>query len=230
MLTDRFVASLQEQSGDVSVEVVSLRELAHDITDAMLTGFAAPRLQDVIDKVVAADGLVVVTPIFKASFPGLFKSFIDVLDADALIGKPVLLAATGGTARHSLAIDHSLRPLFAYLQALVVPTGVFASSHDWGTEGANALNARIDRASGERSACSRAPARDARRTTTSTCSASRSWQRPTPAAEPVATDRALLSCGVQGRQRWLVCQMSEPGARYSMRSVARLSLIDQSSE
>ncbi|WP_456697684.1 CE1759 family FMN reductase [Aeromicrobium sp. P5_D10] len=149
MLTDRFVASLQEQSGDVSVEVVSLRELAHDITDAMLTGFAAPRLQDVIDKVVAADGLVVVVPIFKASYPGLFKSFIDVLDADALIGKPVLLAATGGTARHSLAIDHSLRPLFAYLQALVVPTGVFASSHDWGTEGANALNARIDRASSE---------------------------------------------------------------------------------
>ena len=149
MLTDRFVASLQEQSGDVSVEVVSLRELAHDITDAMLTGFAAPRLQDVIDKVVAADGLVVVVPIFKASYPGLFKSFIDVLDADALIGKPVLLAATGGTARHSLAIDYSLRPLFAYLQALVVPTGVFASTHDWGTEGANALNARIDRASSE---------------------------------------------------------------------------------
>lgn len=149
MLTDRFVASLQEQSGDVSVEVVSLRELAHDITDAMLTGFAAPRLQDVIDKVVAADGLVVVVPIFKASYPGLFKSFIDVLDADALIGKPVLLAATGGTARHSLAIDHSLRPLFAYLQALVVPTGVFASTHDWGTDGANALSQRIDRASSE---------------------------------------------------------------------------------
>lgn len=149
MLTDRIVESLHRQSGDVSVEVVSLRELAHDITDATLTGFAAPRLQDVIDKVVAADGLVVVVPIFKASFPGLFKSFIDALDADALTGKTVLLAATGGTARHSLAIDHTLRPLFAYLQALVVPTGVFASSHDWGTEGSNALNERIDRATGE---------------------------------------------------------------------------------
>jgi FMN reductase len=149
MLTDRLVESIRSQSGDVSVEVVSLRELAHDITDAMLAGFAAPRLQDVIDKVVAADGLVVVTPIFKASYPGLFKSFIDVLDADALIGKPVLLAASGGTARHSLAIDHTLRPLFAYLQALVVPTGVFASSYDWGTEGANALGARIDRAASE---------------------------------------------------------------------------------
>ena len=149
MLADRLVESLNRQSGDVSVEVVSLRELAHDITDATLTGFAAPRLQDVIDKVVAADGLVVVVPIFKASFPGLFKSFIDALEADALTGKPVLLAATGGTARHSLAIDHTLRPLFAYLQALVVPTGVFASSYDWGTDGGDALGQRIDRAAGE---------------------------------------------------------------------------------
>lgn len=149
MLADRLVESVERQFGDASVEVVSLRELAHEVTDAMLSGFAAPRLQDVIDKVVAADGLIIVTPIFKASFPGLFKSFIDVLEADALIGKPVLLAATGGTARHSLAIDFALRPLFAYLQALVVPTGVFASQHDWATDGANALGQRIDRAAGE---------------------------------------------------------------------------------
>jgi len=149
MLADRLVESIGRQSGDVTVETVSLRELAHDITDAMLTGFAPPRLQAVIDHVVAADALVVVVPIFKASYPGLFKSFIDVLDADALTGKPVLLAASGGTARHSLAIDHTLRPLFAYLQALVVPTGVFASSYDWGTEGSGALGARVDRAAGE---------------------------------------------------------------------------------
>ncbi|AXT86316.1 NADPH-dependent FMN reductase [Aeromicrobium sp. A1-2] len=149
MLADRLAGSVTRQFGDASVEVVSLRELAHDVTDATLTGFAAPRLQDAIDKVMAADGLIVVSPIFKASYPGLFKSFIDVLESDALIGKPVLLAATGGTARHSLAIDHSLRPLFAYLQALVVPTGVFASQHDWGTDGANALGQRIDRAAGE---------------------------------------------------------------------------------
>ncbi|MCW2750961.1 MAG: NADPH-dependent reductase [Aeromicrobium sp.] len=149
MLADRLADSVKRQFGDASVEVVSLRELAHDITDATLTGFASPRLQNVIDQVVVADGLIVVTPIFKASYPGLFKSFIDALDADALIGKPVLLAATGGTARHSLAIDHALRPLFAYLQTLIVPTGVFASSYDWGTDGANALGQRIDRAAGE---------------------------------------------------------------------------------
>ena len=149
LLADRFVESVRKQYGDASVEVVSLRELAHEITDATLTGFAPPRLQSVIDKVVAADGLIVVTPIFKASYPGLFKSFFDILEADALTGKPVVLAATGGTARHSLAIDFAMRPLFAYMQALVVPTGVFASPYDWGSEGANALVDRIDRAVAE---------------------------------------------------------------------------------
>lgn len=149
LLADRFAESVKRKYGDATIEVVSLRELAHEITDATLTGFAPPRLQTVIDKVVAADGLIVVTPIFKASYPGLFKSFFDVLEADALTGKPVVLAATGGTARHSLAIDFAMRPLFAYMQALVVPTGVFASPYDWGSEGTNALGERIDRATAE---------------------------------------------------------------------------------
>lgn len=149
LLADRLVESFTRQHGEASVEVVSLRELAHDVVDATLTGFASPRLQDVLDKVTAADGLIVATPIYKASFPGLFKSFVDALETDAIIGKPVLLAATGGTARHSLAIDHALRPLFAYLQALVVPTGVFASTYDWGSEGSAALGQRIERAAGE---------------------------------------------------------------------------------
>ncbi|MDR7085409.1 FMN reductase [Aeromicrobium panaciterrae] len=149
LLADRFAESVKRKYGDATVEVVSLRELAHEITDATLTGFAPPRLQTVIDKVLAADGLIVVTPIFKASYPGLFKSFFDVLDAEALTGKPVVLAATGGTARHSLAIDFAMRPLFAYMQALTVPTGVFASPYDWGSEGTNALGERIDRATAE---------------------------------------------------------------------------------
>ena len=149
MLADRLGASVQAQLADATIETVSLRELAHDITDATLAGFASPRLQRVYDSVAAADALIAVTPVFKASYTGLFKSFFDALDADALIGKPVIVAATGGTARHSLAIDFALRPLFAYMQALVVPTGVFASPHDWGTEGTNALAGRIDRAAAE---------------------------------------------------------------------------------
>lgn len=153
-LADQLVDAVGRRLGDSSpgravIETVSLRELAHDVVDATLTGFASPRLQDVLDKVMAADGLIVATPIYKASYPGLFKSFFDVMETDAVLGKPVLLAATAGTARHSLAIDHTMRPLFAYMQALVVPTGVFASTYDWGAEGAQALEQRIDRAAGE---------------------------------------------------------------------------------
>ncbi len=94
----------------------------------------------------SADGLIVVTPVFSASYSGLFKSFFDVIEPDALTGMPVLIAATGGTARHSLVLDHALRPLFAHLRAVVVPTGVYAASEDWGAEG---LDGRIERAAGE---------------------------------------------------------------------------------
>lgn len=70
-----------------------------------------------------------------------------MLDQEALTGKPVLIAATGGTARHSLALEHALRPLFAYLRAVVVPTAVYAASEDWGNN--DGLNRRIDRAAAE---------------------------------------------------------------------------------
>lgn len=149
MLADRIADATRANVEEASVEIVSLRELAHDMTDATLTGFASPRLQLVLDDVMAADALIAVTPIFKASYTGLFKSFFDALEADALIGKPVIVAATGGTARHSLAIDFAMRPLFAYMQAFVMPTGIFASPHDWGTEGTDALAGRIDRAAAE---------------------------------------------------------------------------------
>ncbi|WAU79031.1 FMN reductase [Streptomyces sp. Qhu-G9] len=132
--------------GPVAVEVVELRDLAVEIAHNLTTGFPGPALGAALDAVASADGLVVVTPVFSASYSGLFKSFFDVLDRDALGGKPVLIAATGGSARHSLVLEHALRPLFAYLRAVVVPTGVYAASEDWGAEG---LAERIERAAGE---------------------------------------------------------------------------------
>lgn len=153
MLAEQLTAATEKQLAEfgepAAVEIIEIRELAHDITDASLTGFASPRLQHVLDAVAAADALIAVTPIFKASYTGLFKSFMDALESDALTGKPVLVAATGGTTRHSLAIDFAMRPLFAYMQAVVAPTGVFASPHDWGTEGQNGLAKRVDRAAAE---------------------------------------------------------------------------------
>ncbi|MFH8468688.1 FMN reductase [Streptomyces sp. NPDC017991] len=130
----------------VQVQVVELRDLAVEIAHNLTTGFPGPALGAALSAVAEADGLIVVTPVFSASYSGLFKSFFDVLDRDALAGKPVLVAATGGSARHSLVLEHAMRPLFAYLRAVVVPTGVYAASEDWGAEG---LAERIGRAAGE---------------------------------------------------------------------------------
>ena len=134
----------------LTVKVVELRDLAHDIANHLLTGFPPAALRQAIDDVAGADALIAVTPIFTASYSGLFKSFVDVLDKDALADKPVLIAATAGTARHSLALEHALRPLFAYLRAVVVPTAVFAASDDWGADSADGtLRTRITRATAE---------------------------------------------------------------------------------
>ncbi|MFD8812275.1 FMN reductase [Streptomyces sp. NPDC059627] len=147
LLADRLAAAVGRQAeGPVEVEVVELRDLAVEIAHNFTNGFPGRRLAAALEAVTGADGLIAVTPVFTASYSGLFKSFFDVLDKDALAGKPVLIAATGGTARHSLVLEHALRPMFAYLRAVVVPTGVYAASEDWGAEG---LEGRVERAAGE---------------------------------------------------------------------------------
>jgi FMN reductase len=155
MLADRLAAAtakhLATHDVHVSVDTFELRDHAHAITDNLLTGFASPELESVINAVVSADALIVVTPIFTTSYSGLFKSFIDVIDKDALAGKPVLIGANAGTARHSLAIDYAIRPLFAYLHAEPVSTGVFAASADWGGtgDGVATLADRIEKGAAE---------------------------------------------------------------------------------
>ena len=133
------------------VITIELRDLAHDIVNALLTGFPAPALREAIEQVVSADALIAVTPLYSGSYNGLFKSFFDVLDPGVLAGKPVLIAATGGTARHSLALEHAIRPLFSYLRAITVPTAVFAATEDWGAAGGtgDGLTERIERAGAE---------------------------------------------------------------------------------
>jgi FMN reductase len=150
LLADLLGSATAAALGDAQVEVVELRPLAHAITDALLTGFPNAELTEAIEKVNTADAVVAVTPVFSASYSGLFKSFFDILETGALDGTPVLIGATAGTARHSLVLEHALRPLFSYLHAVVVPTAVFAASEDWGAAGADgALRRRIDRAAGE---------------------------------------------------------------------------------
>jgi FMN reductase len=130
-LTAATVAALEERGLAVDVHVVEPRAHAHDIVNHLLTGFPPGPLRPSIDAVVNADGLIAVTPIFSGSYSGLFKSFVDVLEDGALAGMPVLIGATGGTARHSLALEHAMRPLFAYQRAIVLPTSVYAAPEDW---------------------------------------------------------------------------------------------------
>lgn len=142
LLADRLAATtrdnLVERGIDIAIDVIEVREHAHDVTNLLLAGFASAQLTKVLDRVATADGLIAVTPIFKASYSGVFKSFLDGLPDESLVDKPVLIAASGGTARHSLALEHAVRPLFAYLRAAVVPTSVFAAPEDWApAEGAD---------------------------------------------------------------------------------------------
>ena len=155
LLADRLATAatraMAELDVEVEVDLIDLRDHAQELTNMMLTGFAGSDLATVIDKVVKADGLIAATPIFSASYSGLFKMFFDVLEQDALWGKPVLIAATAGTARHSLALEHVVRPLFSFLRAVVVPTTVFAAAEDWGSgsEAGEALSERVDRGARE---------------------------------------------------------------------------------
>lgn len=156
LLADRLATAAERRLADRGISVdrttIELRAHAQDLVNHLLTGFAPTPLQATIDAVLAADGLVAVTPIFNASYSGLFKLFCDVIERDALAGMPVLLGATGGTARHSLALEHAMRPLFAYLSADVVPTAVYAAAEDWGVGSRSddaGLVERIDRGAGE---------------------------------------------------------------------------------
>ena len=145
-IADRTVALAARDGHDVTVSVIELRELAADVSTALVSQLITPKLREAITVLSEADGLVVSTPVYKAGASGLFKAFFDVLDNDLLIGKPVVLAATAGTARHALVADDQMRPLFAYLRAMTAPTSLFAAPEDWADP---ALNQRIDRATRE---------------------------------------------------------------------------------
>ncbi len=150
LLADRIAgrtAALAAGRGNtVTTSVIELREIAADVTDALVSQLVTPKLQRAIDAVAEADGIVASTPVYKAGPSGLFTSFFQILDNDLLIAKPVVLAATAGTARHALVADGQMRSMFAYLRAMTAPTSLFAAPEDWADPG---LNTRVDRAATE---------------------------------------------------------------------------------
>jgi FMN reductase len=143
---ERATALAAEHGNSVTVSVIELREISADIATALVSQLITPKLQKAVTALGDADGVIAAAPVYKAGPSGLFTSFFQVLDNDLLIAKPVVLAATAGTARHALVADDQMRPLFAYLRALTVPTSLFAAPEDWGDP---ALNKRIDRAARE---------------------------------------------------------------------------------
>ncbi|UCR90055.1 CE1759 family FMN reductase [Mycetocola spongiae] len=157
---------LAERDIATEINVIDLRRHAQDILSALLTGAQSPELRAVMATLAEADGVVAVTPIFSTSYSGLFKMFLDIVDRDVLTGIPVLLGATAGTPRHSLAIDYAIRPIFTYLHADPLPTAVFAATADWGSEADTVatLPSRIARGAGELAArlLGSAPVRAAR--------------------------------------------------------------------
>lgn len=158
LLADRLSAAVvaelsvigEREAGEATATTIELRPLGRAVMDAMLTGFANEQLEEAFALLRNADALVAVTPSFNASFGGLFKSFFDVLPEETLSGMPVLIGATGGTERHSLVLEHALRPMFSYLEAIVSPTGVYAATEDFGNVDAEeALSRRVARAASD---------------------------------------------------------------------------------
>jgi FMN reductase len=143
---ERVRAAAASRGSIVTLSAVELREIAADVSTALVSQLITPKLQQAITALSDADGIIASTPVYKAGPSGLFTAFFDVLDDELLIAKPVILAATAGTARHALVADGQLRPMFAYMRSLTVPTSLFAAPDDWSDP---ALSKRIDRAAVE---------------------------------------------------------------------------------
>jgi FMN reductase len=150
LLADRIaqkaVDTLRESGIEATVRTIDLGPIAVDIARSLVSGFPTPKVQEAIERLAAADAIIASTPVYKAGISGLFKSFADLIDDDLLIAKPVVLAATGGTARHAMVVDEQMRPLFAFLRAIPTPTSLYAAPEDWGSAD---LGRRITRAATE---------------------------------------------------------------------------------
>jgi FMN reductase len=145
-IAQRAVDVLRAGGTPANVTRIDLGPIAVDIARSLVSGFPNEAVQDAIDRLARADAIIASTPVYKAGISGLFKSFADLIDNDLLIAKPVILAATGGTARHAMVVDEQLRPLFAFLRAIPTPTSLYAAPEDWADTD---LGARITRAANE---------------------------------------------------------------------------------
>ncbi|MER5523058.1 CE1759 family FMN reductase [Streptomyces sp. NPDC002677] len=159
LLADRIARKSVDALRDIgiaaTVRSIDLGPLAVEIARSIVSGMPDPKVRDAHAQLAESDAIIAATPVYKAGISGLFKSFTDLIDNDLLIAKPVVLAATGGSARHSMVVDGHLRPLFAFLRTLAMPTSLYAAPQDWDSTD---LGKRIARAAGELAAVLRSGA------------------------------------------------------------------------
>ncbi|CAJ0863075.1 NADH-dependent FMN reductase SfnF [Ralstonia sp. LMG 32965] len=130
VLVEQLLAALAEVL-PIDVHLITLEELAPAIGGTSYRDQLPGRVQAELAAIESADVLVVASPVYRGSYTGLFKHLFDLVHHEALVDVPVLLAATGGSDRHALVIDHQLRPLFSFFQARTLPLGVYASELDF---------------------------------------------------------------------------------------------------
>lgn len=150
-LVENIAKNAAERHGSI-IQHYDMSDLGSSLGLAQRVNDLDEQAKKIIDAFASADALIIGSPVYKGSYPGLFKHFIDLLDPTILYGKPILLAASGGGQRHALVVEHQLRPLFGFFMAHSLPTAIYASSQDYSEDSkiiSPELLGRIDQAVGE---------------------------------------------------------------------------------
>lgn len=148
--TARLATTIAKEVGADDVITIQLRDYAHELTDMALTGMPGAHLREAFEAIARADGVIVAAPVYNAAPLGVATLFLQMLDDAMLCSMPVLIAGTGGTTRHSLALDTHIRPLISYLKGLPMPTTIFVATEDWGaSEQDTHMRARIKQGAAE---------------------------------------------------------------------------------
>jgi FMN reductase len=125
----------------IELHRIDVYALGHGLTDATTRDQVSPEVEAELAAVESADVIVAATPVYRASYSGIFKHFFDLIDQYGITNTPVILVATGGSDRHALVVEHALRPLFGFFQADTLPVGYYANAGDF--DGTTVLNAEV---------------------------------------------------------------------------------------
>ncbi|CDH07249.1 FMN reductase, MsuE subfamily [Xenorhabdus bovienii str. oregonense] len=124
------ICSRAEQQYGLTTSLHDMADFGASLGQAMHFQDLDDKAQVLINKIIASDALVIGVPTYQASYPGMFKHLFDLIDPEALVGKPMILAATGGSERHAMMVEYQLRPLFKFFRASTVPTAIYVTAND----------------------------------------------------------------------------------------------------